>query len=170
MKLDVAGEGENNRRMTGTLQFLLVAVVTFVGGHFVLASLPVRQSLGDDLLIVVDIEKNFAREFAFDYIGASPIDVVNVGQELGLAIGSPQDSTLMGARANYQLTDTVEAYGFYRNRLVKNKDQTDAFTRPFQELGLASSALIGDRLSATGQYKLRVHDLEGGDAVGVGSA
>lgn len=31
--------------MTGTLQFLLVAVVTFVGGHFVLASLPVRQAL-----------------------------------------------------------------------------------------------------------------------------
>ena len=45
MKLDVAGEGENNRRMTGTLQFLLVAVVTFVGGHFVLASLPVRQAI-----------------------------------------------------------------------------------------------------------------------------
>lgn len=129
-----------------------------------------RQSLGDDFLVVLDVEKNFAREFAFDYIGASPIDVVNVSQELGLAIGTPQNSTLLGARANYQLTDTVEAYGFYRNRLVKNKDQADAFSRPFQEFGVASSALIGDRLSATGQYKYRVHDLEGGGAVGVGSA
>ena len=120
----------------------------------------VRQSFGEDLIVIADVQKNFARELAFDYIGASPIDVVNVGQELGLAIGTPQNSTLVGARANYQLTRNFEGYAFYRNRLVKNADESDAFSRPFQEFGLAGSALIGQRLTTTGQYKFRVHDLD----------
>jgi hypothetical protein len=120
----------------------------------------VRQSIGRDLLFVVDAEKNFAREFAFDYVGTSQIDVVNVGQEIGLAIGRPQNSTLLGARANYQITPTVEGYAFYRNRLVKNQEEADAFARPFQEIGLASSALFGKRLTASAQYKYRLHSLE----------
>ncbi len=120
----------------------------------------IRQSIGRDLLFVVDAEKNFAREFAFDYVGSSPIDVVNVGQDIGLAIGRPQNSTLVGARANYQITPTVEGYGFYRNRLVKNQEEADAFARPFQEIGLATSALFGNRLTATAQYKYRLHSLE----------
>jgi len=121
----------------------------------------IRQSFGDDLITILDVEKNFARELAFDYIGASPIDVINVGQELGLAIGTPQNSTLIGLRANYQLTRNFEGYAFYRNRLVKNQEDADAFSRPFQEIGLAGSALIGQRLTATGQYKYRLHNLDG---------
>tara|TARA_R110002096_G_scaffold299503_6_gene494223 strand:+ start:143983 stop:145701 length:1719 start_codon:yes stop_codon:yes gene_type:complete len=120
----------------------------------------VRQSFGDDLIVIADVQKNFARELAFDYVGSSPIDVVNVGEQLGLAIGTPQNSTLVGARANYQLTRNFEGYAFYRNRLVKNAEESDAFSRPFQEFGLAGSALIGSRLTTTGQYKFRVHDLD----------
>ncbi len=120
----------------------------------------IRQSFGDDLIVIADVEKKFNRELGFDYVGASPIDVVNVGQQLGLAIGTPQNSTLVGARANYQLTRNFEGYAFYRNRLVKNAEDADAFSRPFQEFGLAGSALVGRRLTTTGQYKFRVHDLD----------
>lgn len=119
-----------------------------------------RQSVGRKLLVIVDAEKNFAREYAFDYVGASPIDVVNVGQDLGLSIGTPQNSTLVGVRANYQVNAEFEGYAFYRNRLVKNQEVADAFTRPFQEFGLAGSALVGKRLSASAQYKYRLHTLE----------
>ncbi len=120
----------------------------------------VRQHFGEDLIVIVDVEKNFAREVAFDFIGTSPIDVINVGDQIGLAIGEPQNSTLIGTRANYQINSTLEAFGFYRNRLVKNQEVADAFTRPFQEVGLAMAALFDSRLTATGQYKFRVHELE----------
>jgi hypothetical protein len=120
----------------------------------------VRQSIGRDILFVVDAEKNFAREFAFDYVGTSPIDVVNVGQEMGLSIGRPQNSTLVGARGNYQINSTLEGYAFYRKRIVKNQREADAFARPFQEIGLATSGLFGKRLTASAQYKYRLHTLE----------
>ena len=123
----------------------------------------VRHSFNDDLLTILDVEKNFAREVVFDYFGNQSVDVANVievGQDLGLAMLNPQNSTLISARANYMVNKTVETYGFFRSRLVKNADESDGFSRPFNEFGAAISALIGQRLSAGTQYKLRIHDLD----------
>jgi hypothetical protein len=172
-----SGEGDPNRQVVEANSRVRVSDATrvYLRGRFLDDGLDaddstgvgrvggqVRQSFGDNLLVILDAEKNFAREVAFDYIGASPLDVVNVGQEIGLAIGTPQNSTLVGLRANYQLNPTLEGYAFYRNRIVKNAEDADAFSRPFQEVGLASSSLIGKRLSASAQYKYRIHSLESG--------
>ncbi len=120
----------------------------------------VRQTISHRLLLVVDAERNFAREVNYDYVGASPIDIINVGQSLGLGIGVPVDSTLLGARANYQVTRDIEAYAFYRNRIVHDAAQADAFSRPFQELGLAASSRIGKRVTTEAQYKYRRRTLQ----------
>lgn len=114
-----------------------------------------RQSLGRSLLIVADLERKYASEFAYDFVGSNSVDVVNVGQEFGLALGKAQESTLFSGRVNYQLNDKTELYGLFRKRLVEDESQGDAFNRPFQEVGLAAAALVGKRLHATGQYKLR---------------
>lgn len=43
--LDGGRKGPDNRRMDGPLNVLFVATLTFVGGHFILSSLPVRRRL-----------------------------------------------------------------------------------------------------------------------------
>lgn len=45
LALDGGGKGSDNRRMDGPLNVLFVATLAFVGGHFVLSSLPVRRLL-----------------------------------------------------------------------------------------------------------------------------
>ncbi len=118
-----------------------------------------RQSVGRSFLVVADVEKKYASEFAYDFTGNTAVDVVNVGQEFGLAFGKAQGATLLAARINYQLNTKAEVYGIVRKRLVEDKTQGDAFSRPFEELGLAAAGQIGKRLNVSGQYKLRNSEL-----------
>lgn len=169
-----AGNGQPGRQIIEAVSRARVAASTLVylRGRFIAdeaegasaglgrLGAQVRQNINPRLLLVADVEHNFDRELNFDYVGSSPIDIINVGERLGLGIGAPQQSTLLGARASYQVTREIETYAFYRNRIVNDAAEADAFSRPFQEFGFAASSLLGKRLTTTAQYKYRRRTLE----------
>jgi hypothetical protein len=129
-----------------------------------------RAPVGHRLFVTAEVERIFAREAAYDYINPVPVDVVTVGEELGpgLALDRGADETRVGATAMALVTRSIEAYGFARASLVADGGAS-GFVRPYREGGGAARLLLGRRASASGQYKLRLHELDA-DANEAGTA
>lgn len=125
----------------------------------------VRQNIRDKFIVVLDLTRDYATQFAFDYAGAYSVDVVRLGQELGLGFAPPRPSTQVGGRISYQITKATEGHAFYRNKFVSQKESADTHSRPFQEMGIAASSHLSKPLSVTAQYKLRIRDLEATEMV-----
>jgi len=126
-------------------------------GGFALASIGarLRQPISDKLLLVADVEQRFEDAVSYDYINPSPVDVINVSQQVGIGLDPPEQATRIGARLNAMVNRKLELYGFGRINLVSN-DSLSGFNRPWQELGAAVSAKAAPRVTLSGQYKLRL--------------
>lgn len=134
---------------------------------FALASIGVRlrQVITRKILLVADVEQRFEDDLSYDYINPSPVDVINVSQQLGIGIDPPEQSTRIGARINAMVTREVELWGFGRIN-ISGDEKLSGFHRPWQEFGIAASARAARRVTVMGQYKLRLTTLDD-DANGV---
>lgn len=128
----------------------------------------VRYPLGRRVVVVADAERTFAREVVYDLAAPASVDVVRVADELGLALGSPGNATLAGARVSARLSSTLELYAFGAANLVPDPADPEAsagangFNRPYVELGGALQLWPAPNLELTGQYKLRDPSLDAG--------
>lgn len=121
-----------------------------------------RRPFGSKLLVVADVEQRFAREVTYDFVSpvdTDVIDVVDTSSLIGIGLEPNEASTLIGARVNAVLTRAFEVYAFGRFNIVPDNSKS-GFNRPYQDLGAALSARVGQSFFTTAQFKLRLQQLE----------
>ena len=129
-----------------------------------------RRPFGQKLLLVAEVEQRFAREVTYDFVSpvdTDVIDVVDTSNLIGIGLEPNAASTLIGARVNAILNQAFEVFGFARVNIVPDNSQS-GFNRPYQDLGAALSARVGQSLFTTAQFKLRLQQLDD-DANGEGT-
>ncbi len=129
--------------------------------------LNVRAQMTPKIAAIADVDQSFAGEVSYDYINPNPVDVVNVAEQLGIGLDAPVDETRVGARLSAVVSPGLELYGFARANIVS--ESTSGFFRNWQEGGAAISRRLGGAATLTGQYKLRLTDLDD-EANAVGTA
>jgi|GEM_PF-2864460 len=121
-------------------------------------SVQVRKPFGKKLLAVAEAEHIFDGEAGYDFISPSAIDIVNVGNQIGLGFVPYADTTRLGARVSYAIDRELEVYGFARAQLAA--DSTSGFNETYQELGAAAAANLGRAIDLLAQYKVRLRQLD----------
>jgi hypothetical protein len=94
-----------------------------------------------------------ADDFAYDFLGAAPTDVVAAPTQLGIALEPPADSVILGGKADWRVTPAIELYAFGRASLAL-EEATSTAQRTWNEAGAAAS-WTGGPLTASAQAKAR---------------
>lgn len=123
-----------------------------------------RWLLGDAWALRVDATAIRAHEVAYDWLAPEQVDIVAAEDGIAIALPRPADALRAGASLAWQVSPTLELYGFGR----LSASSGSGANAPWVEAGGAGELALGDGLSVGGQLKLRVYDL--GTRAGAGAA